>query len=137
MTTHSTEYRNLLASSTWAAFSARIRRLGFCGACRAHVPSSALQTHHWHYERLGLEGAVDEWDVSALCGLCHPIADDHRQEIVRAAKAYASAGTDPHWRRAAKLLGEQYVRLLRHPYGYNHRAIVVAAFGFLRPRNGS
>jgi len=130
---HSPEYRATLESNGWKRFSARVRSMGTCEACRKRFDPGSLQGHHWHYERLGLEGTVDSWDVSALCEECHPVADRHRKEIVKAAKAYARARGDENWRRAARLIGEVYVGLIRRPMMAEHVRVILAALPFLSP----
>lgn len=120
---HSPEYLAVLHSPEWRGLSREVRAIGACDACGGAFPPGGLELHHWHYERLGSEGVEDQWDVSQLCGECHAVADTHRRHIVSAAKRYAARYGDPHWRRAARLLGRAFVALARRPISAQHHQV--------------
>ncbi len=130
---HSAKYLRVLASAAWRELSAMMRRGGTCDACGARVGKGDLQAHHWHYETLGNE---EPWDVSPLCSDCHSLADTWRRAIVRAAKSYAATSGDADWRRAARLIGRDYIRLLARPALPGHQAIALAGLRVLLEEEG-
>lgn len=92
-------YEAFLTSPAWQTKRAQVleRADGRCERCRNEC--TGLDVHHLTYDRFG--GLELLTDLEALCGRCHPVADEERRGERDAAYALATEEAEESIRESA------------------------------------